>query len=156
MKSRIDLIKVICSILLIAIFQISCGKTSRVQTSQLPNDKALVQKDWVVDQLHHVIAGKYSAYQRNGDNTTGTNYDNLRFTFHPDGTGIHVNENGKSVDFTWRFTSEDKRSLALTEYGRTDNWQMLDIKGRYLYASVNLTLNGDPNNIETFRLVQIP
>jgi hypothetical protein len=141
--------------LLMAGLQFSCKTNSHIQSNnELKTDQVIVQSEWRVDRLHHVIFGKYSEYERNGINTTGTNYDKLRFTFHSDGTGIHVNENGKSVEFTWKFTSEDKHSLALTEYGRTDNWQMVDIKGNYMYASVNLVLNGDPNNIETFRLVK--
>ncbi|MBV4356720.1 hypothetical protein [Pinibacter aurantiacus] len=157
-KNQIGLIKIVFSILLITVFQISCTKSSEPtqSNSELPIDQALVQKTWMVDQLHHVIAGKYSAYQRNGANTTGTSYDNLRFTFKSDGTGVHIDENNKSVNFTWKFTSEDMHSLAFTEYTRTNNWLMFEIKGNYLYASTNLILSGDPNNIETFRLVKVP
>jgi hypothetical protein len=138
------------------LFQFSCTKEATAQTTTLTKDQILTAKTWKVDKLHHVISGQYSSYTNGGANTTGINYNNLRFTFNSNGTGIYVDQAGASNNLTWQFTSTDKRSLQITAAGRTDTWDMLEIADNYLHASVNLNLNGNTNNIETFRLIQIP
>lgn len=140
----------------IVLFQISCKKDANAQTTTMTKDQILVAKSWRVDKVHHVIAGQYSSYTSGGSNSTGLNYDIMRFKFNSDGTGQNMQVNGTNYNFTWHFLSADNRSLQLTENGRTDTWDMLEIAGNYLHASVNLRLNGDSNNIETFRLIQVP
>lgn len=141
----------------IILFQFSCNREAISQTTTpVTKDQILVGKTWKVDKLHHVIAGQYSSYTSGGTNTTGISYDKMRFTFNTNGTGTTVDQNGASHNFTWQFTSIDKRSLQLTTTGRTDNWEMVEIADNYLHASVNLILGANSNNVETFRLIQIP
>jgi hypothetical protein len=121
----------------------------------LTKDQILVQKTWKVDQLHHVISGHYSIYTDGGTNTTGLSYDKLRFTFNSNGTGTHIDVSGVTHNFTWQFTTTDKRNMQITLDGTTVfNWIMVEIAGNYLPASVNLNIGGDLNNMETFRLIQ--
>lgn len=144
----------------IILFQFSCKKDSVAQTTTPPppptKDEILVAKTWQVDKLHHVIAGQYSSYTSGGTNSTGINYDAVRFTFNANGTGIMIDQTGTNKVFSWQFTSTDKRSLKITVAGLTDNWEMLEIVDNYLHASVNLILGTSTNNIETFRLKQVP
>lgn len=153
MRRSLILMVLFLSVLL---FQFGCekdpGEHPAPESTKL---QILTAEMWRVDVLHHVIAGQYSAYKSGGANTTGINYDNLRFKFNADGTGKHTDQFGTTFPFTWQFISAEKRSLQLTVNGRTDIWQMLEIAGNYLHASVNLNINGDANNIETFRLIQI-
>lgn len=143
----------------ITIFQMSCKKDAiAVPTGGLTKEQILVEKTWKVDKLHHVINGAYSAYIDGGANTTVTAYQNLRFTFNADGTGVHVNEDGNTFSFTW-VLSADQRSLTLNvsfAVPTTYTWDMVEIADNYLHASVNLVIAGNSGNIETFRLIQIP
>src|SRR5688572_837335 len=109
------------------LFQFSCKKEATPQTTTLTKDQILTAKTWKVDKLHHVISGQYSSYTNGGANTTGINYSNLRFTFNSNGTGAYVDKAGVSSNFTWQFASTDKRTLQITESGRTDTWDMLEI-----------------------------
>src|SRR6266700_3560794 len=137
----------------IIIFQVSCTKKGDAQTNILTKDQILVQKTWKVDQLHHVIACQYSSYISGGANTTGISYDKLRFTFNVDGSGTHIDQFSTSHPLTWQFTTTDKRTLQVTIAGSNPYiWQMVEIAGNYLHASVNLVIGGDTNNIETFQL----
>jgi hypothetical protein len=141
----------------IILFQFSCKKDAAAQTSTTQTkDQILVAKTWRVDKVHHVISGLYSSYTLGGTNSTGINYDALRFTFNANGSGTNIDQTGTSYSFTWHFTSDDKRSLQVTVNGRTDDWDMVEMADNYLHASVNLHLGTDSNNIETFRLKQIP
>jgi len=140
----------------IILFQISCKKDAAAQTTTLTKDQILVAKTWKVSKLHHVLSGKYSSYTSAGTNTTGLNYDVMRFTFKADGTGTNITVDGTSFPFTWQFSSPDKRSMSITLNGTTVTWEMLEIVDNYLHASVNLTLSGNSDNLETFRLIQVP
>ncbi|MCW3091369.1 MAG: hypothetical protein JWP81_2438 [Ferruginibacter sp.] len=122
-------------------------------------EQILTEKIWKVDRLHHVISGSYSSYTNGGVNTTGIPYDNLRFTFNADGTGTHTNELNLTYTTTWQFTTSDKRTLLLTVNAPTtftNTWEMVEISGNYLHASTRITISGNSNNLETFRLIQIP
>jgi hypothetical protein len=136
----------------------SCKKVdAQTPTTTLTKDQILVAKTWEVDKNWNLYSGQsFTTYTRGGVNTSGINYDNLRFTFNSNGTGINIDQFGKSYNFTWQFASTDKRSLSLTVNGRTDIWEMLEIAGNYLHASANLNIGGNTDNIETFRLIQIP
>jgi hypothetical protein len=140
----------------IVLFQLSCTKSATGQTTALTKDQILVAKTWKVDKLSHVISGQYSSYTSGGGNTTGVNYDNTRFTFKDNGTGINIDATGTTYNFTWQFTSADKRTLQLTLNGRTDTWDMVEIADNYLHATVNIILGANTNNIEAFRLKQLP
>ena len=140
----------------IILFEISCKKTAAAQTTTLTKDQILVSKTWKVDKLSHVISGQYSSYANGGTNTTGINYDNTRFTFKENGTGTNIDASGTTYSFIWQFTSTDKRTMQLTLNGTTNTWDMLEITDNYLHATVNLILGGNSNNIEAFRLKQIP
>ena len=142
------------------LFQYGCKKESTTQTatqtSTLTKEQILVAKTWKIDKLHHVILGQYSSYTNGGSNSTGINYNNLRFTFNPNGTGTHIDQNNTSYNFTWQFTSIDKRILQITINGQSGIWDMVEITDNYLHASSNLNIGGNVNNVETFRLIQIP
>lgn len=147
--------------LCITAFQMtSCTKANAEpivsKKDSLTKQQILVAKSWKVDKLHHVISGQYSEYTDGGTNTTGVNYGNVKFTFNADGTGTTLNEAGTSFPMTWAFTAPDERTLQVTATGRTDTWDMVEISGNYLHASVHLILNSGSDNIETFRLIQIP
>ncbi len=144
--------------LAITLFQISCKKEANAQTTTttLTKEQILVQKTWKVDQLHHVIGCIYSSYTNGGTNTTGISYEKLRFTFNSNGTGTHVDQSGNSYPLTWQFINADKRSLSLRLNNLQYTWDMVEVADNYLHASVNLTVSGNSNNIETFRLIQIP
>ena len=115
----------------------------------------LTQKTWRVAQLHHVINGVYSSYTLGGTNTTGINYDTLRFTFNTDGTGTTTDQFGKIYPLTWQFTTTDQRTMQVSTNGTTDTWQQVQIEGNYMNLSVQLTINGSSNNLETSQLVQV-
>jgi hypothetical protein len=140
----------------IVLFQMSCSKQSSAQSTTKTKDQILTEKTWRVDKLHHVIGGTYSSYTSGGANTTGINYNLLRFTFNSNGSGVHIDQNGVTKNFTWQFSTPDKRTLLLTLDATTYTWDMLEIADNYLHASVNLTIGGNSNNIETFRLIQVP
>lgn len=147
--------------LAITVFQLSCTKEAHSQTaaSTLTKEQILVQKTWKVDQLYHVISCQYSSYIDGEANTTGIPYETLRFKFNADGTGTHVDQFGTTHAMTWQFTSADKRILQLTIPDlnpSTFSWQMVEIAGNYLHATVNLIVGANSNNLESFRLIQMP
>jgi len=142
----------------ITLFQISCKKevTAQTTTTALTKEQLLVQKTWEMDMVYLVIGCNFSSYVKGGANTTGANYDNIRLTFNSNGNGIHIDQFGHSLPFTWHFTSSDKRSLSLTVDNVTYLWDMVEIADNYLHSSVQVTLGGNSNNIETCRMKQIP
>jgi hypothetical protein len=137
-------------------FQITSNSTANGVSIKKEVSRAanLTNGTWIVDKLHHVILGEYSEYTRDIRNTTGIKYENLEFTFFQNGTGIHKNQNGMEYDLIWKFNEDDVRSLNLTVNNHTDKWEMFEIVGDYLYASSNLNIDGDRNNIESFRLIR--
>lgn len=130
--------------------------SSLVNPIPFTKEQILTSKVWKVDKLHHIVSGQYSYYERGVSNTTGIDYDKLRFTFNKNGSGTHINNEGTFYNFKWQFNTKDKRILSLTINGQTQIWDMLEIANKYLHTSANLTIGGDNNNIETFRLIQIP
>ena len=116
----------------------------------------LSEKTWKVDFVHHVIGGLYSYYDLKGKNTTGFEYGNMRFKFNTNGTGSHVSCNGIQYKFDWRWLSKDCRKLSLKINGKSDVWNMVEISGNYLHGSCNVFVDNSYNNLETFRLIQIP
>lgn len=143
----------------ITIFQMSCSKPAKAEPPVESREDILVKRTWKVDELHHEIGCAYTYYINGGINTTGIPYENLRFKFNSDGTGTHVDQLGTSHSITWNFGSADKRSLDLTipDFGSiTYHWRMVELSGNYLLATVNLVIGGDANNMESFRLIQIP
>ena len=155
-KLLISSIILIIFSLAIALFQLSCSKNSDAQTTTKTKDQIIEEKTWRVDKLLHVIGATFSSYSLGGTNTTGIDYDKLRFTFKADGTGTHIDQNGQTKSFTWHFLAADKRMLSLTLDATTYTWDMLEIADNYLHASVNLTIGGNSNNLESFRLIQVP
>lgn len=135
-------------------FQVGCKKD--VYVPELTKKQILTQKTWRVDKLHHVIDGKYASYVWGGENTTGVDYDKLRFTFKADGTGTHVTADGINHPLVWAFTTSDQREMEITAVKATYTWQMVEIEGKYLHASVNINLTTGSDNVETFRLIQVP
>ena len=141
--------------LLLFVFANSCKTTAGVSKSKM--EKTLVQKKWQLDQLRNVIKGKYGCYIRDSINTTGVDYDKLQYTFNANGTGIYVDEVGLSHSVKWNFISEDKQTLVFAiENNRPDVWEMVSMTGEYLSATENFPVAGNPNNMHTFRLKQIP
>jgi hypothetical protein len=136
----------------------SCEKASpQTPASTLTKTEILVAKPWKLDQLHSVIDGVYASYFDGGTNTTGVNYQNLRYTFNADGTGTYVDQFSHSFAITWQFTASNQREMRFTISGRTpDIWQMVEISGNYLHATENFKIGSNTNNLESFRLVQIP
>lgn len=150
-------------ILSAAIFQTGCSKDDNTPAPTptpvpaLTKEQILTQKIWRIAQLHHVISGVYSSYILGGANSTGIDYDKLRFTFKADGAGTLIDQNGISFTTTWQFTTSDKRNLEIkVNGGLTYTWQMVQIADNYLNSSVQLTVSGNANNVETQQLVQIP
>ena len=113
--------------------------------------KILTTGTWQVEKLHHVIFGKYSAYERGKYNTTGIEYDNLKFTFYADGTGSHIDQYKQKYSFIWNFTTN---GLKLTINRHSDYWDIFSLSDKYLSSSVNLNIGGDTDNLESFRLVK--
>jgi len=125
------------------------------RTDTLTRTQILTQKPWRVDQLIHVITGQYSAYLLGGTNTTGINYDNLRFTFKADGTGTTTDQFGTVYNLSWHFTTPDQRTMSITTNSITYTWSMVELAGTYLHATAGpLTVSGNANNMEAFRLIQ--
>jgi len=129
--------------------------TVKVHDSAYTRIRLLTRCSWRVDQLSHVIGGVYSSYIGGGINTTGIPYDKLRFSFKPDGTGNNIDQFGISYQFVWHFATPDKRSIEITVLSATQisyTWQMVEITTDYIHATVQLTINGSSNNLESFRL----
>ena len=104
----------------------------------------------------HVISGAYSSYTYGGANTTGINYDVMRFTFNTDGTGTYIDQNGNSYTSSWKFTTTDQRTLQFTlSNGSTYTWQMVQLAGNYMNVSEQITISGNQNGLETYQLIQI-
>ncbi|MGG9971052.1 hypothetical protein ACQ33O_04580 [Ferruginibacter sp. SUN002] len=142
-------------VLSIFVFVGACKTAAETKGSKI--EKTLVQKKWKLDQLRNVINGKYGCYIRDSINTTGVDYDKLEYTFNADGTGKYVDEVGKSHAVKWNFISSDKQTLVFAiEGNRPDIWETIVIKGEYLYATENFPVNGNPNNMHSFRLKQVP
>ena len=116
----------------------------------------MVEKTWQVDDLLHVISGQISHYVRGGTNNTGINYDVMRFVFKADGSGTTIQANGITYPLTWQFATADQRNIQLTVNSTTYTWNLVEIAGNYLHATAPLLIAGNPNNLESFRLVQIP
>jgi len=129
--------------------------TDTVCPTPLTKVQILTQKAWRVAQVQHVLNGVYSSYTLGGTNTTGINYDTLRFTFNTDGTGTNTNQNGITYPLTWQFTTTDQRTMQISTNGTKYTWQQVQIAGNYMNLSVQLTINGDSNNMETSQLVQV-
>ena len=129
--------------------------TDTLCPTPLTKVQILTQKPWRVAQVQHVLNGVYSSYTLGGTNTTGINYDTLRFTFNTDGTGTNTNQNGITFPLTWQFTTTDQRTMLVSTNGTTYTWNMVQIAGNYMNISVQLTINGSSNNMETSQLVQV-
>lgn len=160
MKKKSTVTVLLTLLALVITFSTGCKKDDKPESQQpsLTKEQILVQKTWKVDQLHHVIDGEYSSYIDGGANTTNIPYEKLRFTFKEDGTGTHVDQSGVTHNFTWQFSTSDKRNITLNVSTLTPsifNWEMVEIAGKHLHASVRLTINENSNNIETFRLIQM-
>lgn len=137
------------------IFYNGCEKRN-TKDDGLQKKDILVQMPWIVDELYHSIGGKNSFYERGGMNTTGVDYDRLRFVFKADGTGNTTQQNGDVYQFDWKL-SPDERSLSLKVYFSSPlvySWKLLEITNGYLHATAPLIIHGDPNNLESFRLIQ--
>lgn len=127
----------------------------------LTKKEILVQKPWQVDELWHHILGVNSHYIRNTFNNTNVPYENLRFVFNADGSGTTTQQDGTVYPTTWELLGSDQRNLQLSvTYSSSSTisyqWHMVEIAGNYLHATVELEVSGDPNNLEAFRLVQMP
>ncbi len=141
----------------IALFQISCKKEAVAQTTSLSKEQILVAKTWKIDQLHNVINGTYGLYESGGVNTTGIDYHNTRYTFDSDGTGVYVDEFNTTHSVAWSFPTADQRTIHFSIDGASPNiWRMVEISGNYVHVTENLTIGGDPGNMHSYRLIQIP
>ena len=141
----------------VALFQISCKKEATAQTTTLTKQQILVEKTWRVDQLHNVLGGAYHVYENGGVNSTGIDYDNMRYTFNSDGTGTYIDEFNASHSVNWSFPTPDQRTIHFSIDGASPNiWQMVEISGNYLHVTENITIAGDSNNMHSYRLIQIP
>ncbi len=162
MNIKVSSLLFVLVILMSGGFFYSCSKdsgtTTTTKTDSLTKLQILTQKTWEVDQLIHVISCQYSTYTRGASNTTGINYDNLRFVFKTDGTGTTTDASGNTLPLTWQFATTDQRTITLTVNSTTPyTWNMVEIVGKYLHATAGpLTVSGNSNNMESFRLVQVP
>src|SRR5688572_424668 len=75
------------------------------------NTEKLVKHTW---QLNEVLVSKNGVnghYIRGGINTTGINYDLVRYTFKTDGTATYTTNLGQTFPGTWRFTSANEQNM---------------------------------------------
>jgi hypothetical protein len=143
--------------LAITLFQMSCSKDTNAQPTTLTKDQILVQKEWKIDQLHRVSGGHYGSFSAGGSNSTGINFEKIRYTFNSDGTGTYTTEQGTNYTTKWEFTTADKRTLKFTVSNFPSyTWQMVEISGSYLHATENFPTPGSTDNLHSYRLIQIP
>jgi hypothetical protein len=142
---------------------INCSKikttTPITKITPLSKEKILVQKTWRIDQLQSLINGIHAAFYLGGTNTTGRNLSLNRYQFNADGTASYTDENGNHFTANWQFTDSDKRTIRFTIYSASanvNNWEMIVIEDNYLQGTQRFTVNGNPNNLQSFRLIQIP
>lgn len=156
----------------IIVFQMSCSKQAMAQQTKtdtvyiykcdtLTKEQMLTQKMWQVDYLIHEIGCVVSSYVKGGANSTGINYDIMTFKFNANGTGYTVQADGTTYQFTWNFTSTEKRDLHLVLTTASGNvpfdWHLVEVQGKYLHGTAApLYAGGTSNNMESFRLIQIP
>jgi hypothetical protein len=134
----------------------SCTKEkddSLVKNSNLLLSKTemLTQQTWWVDELYHRLNVGTSHYKRNGENTTGITYDNMRFTFNADGSGTHVDQNGNILSLFWEFTGGGERNILLNVGGLSYQWSLVEITEEAVHATVAVTVNSE-DILESFRL----
>jgi hypothetical protein len=132
------LILISIALLLIPTVFVACEKESQVAPVPLTNAQILVQKDWLVDELYRNLAGSNTRFVRNGMNTTGITYENMRFHFNVDGTGTYVDEVRTSHSFNWNFSTPDQKNIVLnitTPIAITYSWNMVELKNNYMHST---------------------
>lgn len=154
LKNTFTLILAIC----VVCFFFACQKEDPNPINpcvQLTNTQILAQKDWQIDEVWRSQGGVNSHYLRGGENTTGTNYGNLRFHFNADGTGTYIDEVGTNHTINWSFTSADERNLSLNigpPFPVMFVWNMLELKNNYMHSTTPYS----GNNLLSARYIQIP
>lgn len=152
------------ALLLVAFTASICLFTSCTKTTTPPEDKhltkkeILVQKPWKVDELIHNISGTNTQYIRGGINTTGIDYDLLRFVFKADGTGSHTDQFGNTYSLTWKFLTPAEQDLELTvnlPTTTTYQWNLVEIADTTLHATVKIQDNKFGDILESFRMTQV-
>ncbi|HVX52205.1 MAG TPA: hypothetical protein VHB48_18745 [Chitinophagaceae bacterium] len=94
--------------------------TDTVPPATLTNTQLLAKNKWEIQELYQIVpnsGGDTTHYVRGIENTTGYNQDVIRFTFHEDGTGEYIADNGESQSLAWQFTSADEKNMKLTVTG---------------------------------------
>lgn len=120
----------------------------------LSKTEMLIKYTWQVDELMHMVSCQNTSYVRGGSNTTGTNYNVMRFTFNANGTGTHTSETGQTYTTAWQFASANERKIALTVNTSTPisfQWNMVEITDSAVHATV--AINGPI--LESFRLTPV-
>jgi hypothetical protein len=141
----------------------SCTKTTTPtpappEVKQLTKTEILTQKPWQVEELIHDISSTNTQYIRGGINTTGINYDLMRFVFKADGTGSHTDQTGSTYSLTWHFVSTAQQDLEMTvnlPTTTTYQWNLLQIADSTVNATVKIKDNKYGDILESFRLVQV-
>jgi hypothetical protein len=156
------------------VFQMSCKKDVTAQVAIVNTDtlyiyncdtssleQKLTKKLWQVDYLTHSIGCNLTTFEKGVSNSTGINYDLMTFKFNDNNTGTTVQANGQSYSFTWGFTNTNQSTLKMTLYTGSSTvinyWTMFNINKNYLFATAApLFAAGSNNNMESFRLIQVP
>lgn len=163
----------------VVIFFISCQKDISVPISKVINDtvkiiihdtirihdtiavipfnrlQLLTKKAWLADQVERSIVGTNSEYIRNGTNTTGVTYENIRIKFNADGTGTYTDENSMASSLNWTFSTADERNV-IVKIGPPNSavfiWNLVELKDNYLHCVT--PYNG--NSLYAARYIQVP
>ena len=150
--------KVLALFAMALIILISCEKeTHTPQNPFLSKAEILVKGTWQVDEVMHNISCENTHYIRNISNTTGVDYDKLRFTFKADGSGTHVDQFGATHSLSWEFVSSDKRNIKLTILDSSPvvyNWNLVEITNDAVHATVSIILE-KTQVLESFRMVPL-
>ena len=143
-------------IILIAIllFFCTCKKDSTPTPTVTPLTKTqiLAKYNWKIDETFYNINGNVTHYKRGGVNTTGANYDIVRFTFKADGTGTDTDGNGIVHTLTWNFSGSDEGTMQLAISGTpviNATWSLVAITEAGLFQT-NATVAG---TLETAKLI---
>jgi len=124
------LLPLLTVLLTITIFSACTKDNTTPPVVALTRSQVLVKYNWQVDEIWRNIAGVNSHYVRNGVNTTGTNYTQMRLMFNADSTGTYIDEGGTSHATTWKFTSADQHNMQLNvgaPSATTFTWNLVEI-----------------------------
>ena len=130
-------------------------KTDTVIAASLTKSQILVQKSpWKIEQIVQDLGGTVTEYDRGGTNTTGQNFDIVRFTFNADGSGSNTDGDGNVFSMTWQFTNADQNAIALVINANpvvTGTWTLVTITD----STISQTNTATQGALESATLVPV-